>query len=366
MKARARQLVPLLLFLFVLLSAFPASAVGEGEEQRVFDALFSALPEAVRDTTAEEAEKESGFSADYYIRFLIDTVLSERGSFLSLTAGLFGLLVLLSASSGLSVRGGREVRLLLCGTVMLYLYTASEPLFQTAVAYVRDVAHFGEALLPILGGLYAAGGNSAAAVAEGASFAVFLGALEVLSSNVLLPLVRILFSISAVSLLYTGEGPDIAGVGQTVRHWYMTLLLFASLFFGVFLSGQTLLSSAADTAAQKTLRFAAQNMIPMVGGTVSGALGTVSASVTYLRGSVGGIAVAALLLLTLPVIVRLLIYRFAVSLCEMAAGILSGGEVKRALSQLLGIYDALIATVALSSLGFLLSVTLFAKCATVL
>ncbi len=359
----------ILILLLCMLCASPllfCQAAAESDEESLLDSLFDALPDAVREETKEESAQSDAFSADYYIRFLADSILSEKGRFLSVLSGLFGFLVLLAAASGLSVRGGHEVRLLLSLSLVLYLYTVSEGIFRTAAAYITDIAHFGELLLPILGGLYAAGGNSAAAVSEGASFAVFLTALEIISSSLLLPLVQILFSFSAVSLLQTGGAPDISAVGNTVRHWYMTILLFLSLLFGIFLSGQSLLSSAADTAAQKTLRFAAQNMIPLVGSTVSGALGTISASVSYLRGTVGGIASAAVLLLTLPVLIELLLYRFAISLCEMAAGILSQTEVKRALSQFIGIYDALIASVALSSVGFLFSVTLFAKCAAAL
>ncbi len=361
-----------LLMLFLLCTVFilpTAAEEGIGgtsyDPENAITDFFNALPDAIRGEMegAGSDGLSTHYDSSYYIRFLLEEILGGRDSFLSLLATLFGFILLSAAIEAVSGKQRATVELILSAALAFVLYQASRECFSVCTAYLQDISAFGRMLLPIMGGLYAAGGNTATAVSSGAAFSLFLTVLEYVAAHVLMPLVSVLFALALVGIFENASGLSLSGIGDTVKKLYMTVILFFAMFLGVMLSAQTLLSSAADSAAQRTIRYAVGNMIPVVGGSVSAAFGTLSASVGYLRATVGGGGVTAVLLLTIPVIVRLLIIRFVLTLSEAAAGLLSGKGVKAVIHSFLGIYDVLLATVTLSSVAFLLSVTLFAKCA---
>ena len=362
-KRRALTLSALLLLLFCLLSpAVYAEDSGFSPEDTLSN-FFSSLPEAVRPELTEKKDTLwETYDTSYYLAYLLSTLEDGKSRFLPLIASLFGLILLCAALNGLSGTQRKSVSLLLSATTALFLYQMSEPLFRVTISYIEDIAAFGRLLLPIMGGLYAVGGHTATAVTGGASFSRFLSVLATVSASFLLPLIRILFSLSVVSHIGNGDF-SLTPLAQSVKKTYITVALFFSMLLGVTLSAQTMLSSAADNAAYRTVRFAIGNMIPVVGGAISGALGTLSASVLDLRRTVGGVSATAVLLLTLPLIFEILLFRFILMLAETAAGILSLKEVRAVLQDFNGIYDVLLATVALSAVAFLLSVTIFAKTA---
>lgn len=364
---------PLFLLLFCLpLFLFPTAIKADTDSKADADSfskedllsdLFDSLPDAVRPELTEKKDTLwKTYDTSYYLSYLVSAWKMGKGRFLSLFTSLFGMLLIAAAVGGLSGSQRKGVSLLLSALMALFLYQMSEPLFTVTLSYIEDIAAFGRALLPIMGVLYAVGGNAATAVTSGASFTLFLSVLETVAARVLLPLIRILFSLSVVSHMGSSDF-SLAPLGQTVKKTYITVAVFFSMFLGVTLSAQTLLSSAADNAAFRTVRFAIGNMIPVVGGALGGTLGTLSASVLDLRKTVGGVSSTAVLLLTLPLIFEILLFRFILMLADTAAGILSLKEVKAVIQDFNGIFDVLLATVALSAVAFLLSLTVFAKTA---
>ena len=68
-------------------------------------------------------------------------------------------------------------------------------------------------------------------------------------------------------------------------------------------------NSSADTLTAKTARFIIGSSVPVAGGVLSEALGTVTASVTLLKSSVGIYGAAACAAILLPLITELLMWR---------------------------------------------------------
>ena len=97
----------------------------------------------------------------------------------------------------------------------------------------------------------------------------------------------------------------------------------------------------------------------MVGGAVSASLSTLATGLSFVKTVAGASVVAALLLLSLPMLVRLLLYRLCLDVSAGLADFLGAGAAGRMLSAFRGAMDALIAVFALSTVLFLLQCILF-------
>ena len=104
----------------------------------------------------------------------------------------------------------------------------------------------------------------------------------------------------------------------------------------------------------------------MVGGSVSELLRTVSASVGYLRGTVGICAVLLLLLALLPTLTELLLLRLSWQICASVADLLSCDTEKKLLDEIASLNGYLIAAVSICSSVLFLALSLLIYCASAL
>jgi stage III sporulation protein AE len=183
--------------------------------------------------------------------------------------------------------------------------------------------------------------------------------LEHLTGGALLSLLRVMLGFLLVSAV--GE-VRTDGVMATLRSIYVTVLgAFCALTSAALALGN-ILGAASDTLSLRSLRFAVGQMVPVVGGAVSGGLGTAMASVGLVR-STAGIGVAAAILLPLiPVLSGLLLSRLALSLLATLGALFGLATPVRLLRGFRSLLDLCLAAAAFSAMLFVFIAALFAAC----
>jgi stage III sporulation protein AE len=150
-------------------------------------------------------------------------------------------------------------------------------------------------------------------------------------------------------------------VGKGIRSlFFWAIGIFTTIITAVF-SLQTLISSAADSAAMRSAKYMASGLIPVVGATVSGALSTLAAGISYAKGIIGAGAIIAILSIISAPLVTLLGYRLALSVASMVAELVSSTTAVRIFTAYRFSLDTLTAVYALSSIIYILEIILFAK-----
>ena len=132
------------------------------------------------------------------------------------------------------------------------------------------------------------------------------------------------------------------------------------------LSAQTILGAKSDSLMMKSAKFAAGNMIPVVGGSISELLRTVSAGVGYLRGTLGICAILLLLFTLLPTVVELLLIRLTWQISASFAEMLGCDGEKKLLDEFASVSGYLLAAVCICSSVLFLSLVLLVRCASAL
>ncbi len=350
-------LLPLLLFFL-----FPLSASASTPEDYLAS-LQEGLPPLASGALAPFAG-EVGEAMG--VRHLFETFFSGlfEGTFpmIKVFFSLLGITLFFSLVSHLGDGIGKGMSkvadMVLAVALVLLLYERFSRLFDGAAAYLEELSALAKVSAPVMGGLYLAGGNTALAATSGGVMAALSLFLEVLCGEALLPLLKLLFGFLLVSAL--GE-VRTDGVVSSLRNLYLLLLGFFSVLIGASLSLGNALGAAGDSFSIRTMKFAVGQMLPIVGGTVSGSLGTVLSSVGLIRAGAGATVAAAILLPLLPLLAELFLSRFAVSLLGGVAGLLGAPTPARLFRSFRSLLDLTLAAVAVAGLLFLFIAALFAR-----
>ncbi len=366
-----------LLLLLLPLLRFPVHATDITKEATdAYDTFKSTVPDEVAELlpadffegTLENGEEAMRKSTG------IGTVLRSVGRVLGLTVGdavrllasISGLLVLSAMFRALcpEERAGLSRALTFCSSLALavLLFTLQRDSFLQMERYFAAIKGVATAFLPLMGTLYAMGGNVRAAAVNHSVLSAFLTLLETFCAGTVLPIAGICLSLSLLDAT-TGGSISLRPLAGFIKRSYTLCLSFLMLLLCGVLGVQTTLAKAGDTLALRTARFAAGSFLPVVGGSVSETLRTVAASVEYLRSVAGTGAILVLFYTFLPTFLSVLLTRTAFLLSGSVAKLLHCESEEKILSELASVFGYFLAIIASLFVMLVFSLTLFTRCA---
>ena len=339
------------------------------EVQAGWDRLVESLPENARNELAglDLTDTESvGAMMDlkYWIRQILTGISDWASEILPGILPLFSMMLFMAAVE-LSIQNAATPNLqksfLTCASLAsaVMIFDMTSRIMGNTAEHLTRLCSVMNLLMPVMEVLYLAGGNltEKAVTTE----AVMLGVTLIgnFTGQFLAPLTNLLFTLSCLGGVCTDV--KIAGFTNGLRKFIMRLWQYGTLIFSFLLSVQSILAKSADSLAAKTARFAIGSFIPVAGGVIAEAFSTLKEGVGVLRSAAGIGGIAVILLLLIPGIVPLILYKISLGIAENTADALSLGRMKSMLSDVHGIVDMLFAFVLYTSLMFVLAMMIFTK-----
>lgn len=296
--------------------------------------------------------------------FLLDTLLCALGVGFSDTVGLFcsllGMILVASVFHTFQKSvGGRSGEMLdFCIRLGVYAAIALQTvgMVETVKTYFSRVGSLMQAMIPVMGGLYAMGGNLGEAAAGSELVLVFLSVCEYVSATVTPPVCALCMAFALMDAF--GTSVSLAPLAARIKGCYTGILGLLTFLLSLALSAQSVITSRADTLGMKGIKYAVGQMLPVVGGAVAGTLGSVADGISALRGVCGVSGIILLVLLLLPALIKLLLGRFSLSLVSTVASILGCDGEAKLLTEMASLYGYLAAAVAICSVLFVLALSL--------
>ncbi len=373
-------MVKRLLFALFLLSFFlslPVSASEQGyyDYEKEYNDFISEIPEDVKDLLPdgvfsgdqEEIAKavNDATSPATFFKTILNMLGFRMKDALGMLARMIALLLVSSLtrniikSSGASSIGEAFDFCATSGIAAAFLYEQAV-MVKLASDFLQRLLAMVNSMIPIIGVLYAAGGNVSAATSSVASLGFFLAVCENICAATLIPAVGICLAFSAVSLF--SPQFSLGEISGTFKKLYTYGLGLLAAILSLVMSIQTQLASKADSLGARAAKYALGSFIPVVGGTVGESFRTVAASVDYIRGAVGGLSIVVILLLLLPPLISLSLGRSAVSISKCVAQMLGCETEAKMLSEIGNIYGYMIAVCSVCAVIFIYALTLFVRC----
>lgn len=363
MKMKKKTKIKAMLFLLLslcMLFGLGFSALAATEEEEFLDELKKILPSGISAQSTEELLSSVGVRGIF--SQILGVLSGQRSEILSFLLLCLGSVVLVLAASGLSAHSALSSTAESAASAMLGIavFLPLRDCVSGAVEMLSEAAAFFGAAAPIMHGItLAAGGTqSAAAGALGAEVTIYI--VNLFFSGIVTPVASVIFALGLVSAF--GENSlALSSLAGGVKRIFLWLLGLGSTLLGAALALQTVLAAGVDTTAMRTAKYTAAGLIPLVGGAVSASLSTLATGLSFVKTTVGVSVVAALLLLCVPLLLRLLLYRFCL---DVSVGFSEFLGIRAAARMFASFRSAMDATVAVSALGtvlFLLQSILFLR-----
>ena len=365
------------ILVFIFLLALPVSAsdtVYNDISSSISDELEifkSSLPNEVLDFFPKEiwngdfssllgGEYNEGTMLDYVIDYLFLGLKSTINSFASiiiviLIASIFKMLQESMNSDSLKEAFSITSALCICFTVASICINIAKMTSQ----YMSTLCGIMKSFLPIMSVLYIMNGNISSGAVASSSLLLFIALVEQFLLSFMLPIVEFSICFSIIRVFNSHLSFD--GISKTLKNTFTSVTGFIMSIFMFVLSTKNILAQGADSISMKTAKFAISSFIPIVGGAVGESLKTVSTSLSFIKGSLGVIAIIVIVVSLLPAIISLLLNKLSFS-------ILSGIGKCLGLNSETGITDEgssicgfLLALAACTGVMFIFALTVFIK-----
>ncbi len=340
-----------------------------GDFSEELSALYEAMPEEVRirfsdvlsDSAGVETLRDEMDLASFLSRAR-DALDDVWPSAFSLLLRLFGLILCTGVFAGLhtalDTRAATEA-LTLCTTMCfaLALTGTMDTLMSNVVLYLNGLTELVSGMAPVVCAVLAASGQITAAAVSHTSLMLLFTLFQNIANILLIPMVRITYCFGVIGAI--GGPVKLENITKCIRKVFATLLSFLVVVFIFVVSVQTALAKGADSLSVRTVKFALGNVIPLIGSALSDAITTVAGSLTLIRSVTGSLGIFSLVVLVLPVLLQLLLYRLVFGISKGAAEMVGCEREGKLIGEMHAAVGFLLAGVALISVLFLFILSLF-------
>ncbi len=232
------------------------------------------------------------------------------------------------------------------------------PLFlsiNTAINAMKACSAFMTAFIPIFAVVVSASGKTATSISMSTLLLGAANGVSLLSNFAVVPLIGGYLSLS----IATGVSPLINnnGISAVVKKMSLWVMSFISTVFLGVLSIQTVVNAHADNLSMRTAKFIIGSSVPVAGGVLSEALGTLTASMSLLKSSVGVYGVLICCIIFLPIIIELLLWRFTLWIADFVTQSFSLSKISGLLQSLDTVLSVLIGVILLTGAMFIISLS---------
>ncbi len=283
----------------------------------------------------ENIGKEINITPDKILRYIGDMFVSELKKLPSLAARLTAAVIVCSMSSSVTEGAAEKTTSKLFGTItaavcMIISVPEVTDCMDHAFSTLEEGGNFMMCYAPVYAAVSAAGGGIVSSSAY--SIAVICSAeISVqLVKSVFYPLISIMLALGVAEGI-SGEF-RMSGFTSLIKKVVSFGTILVMTVFTALISLQSFAGTSADTVTAKAVKLAASNLIPIVGGAVSDAYGTVKASFGVLRSGVGIFGIIAVCVIIIPPLLRIAAYRLIFMIAGAAASAVDCGAMKAFLS----------------------------------
>ncbi len=242
--------------------------------------------------------------------------------------------------------------------VCVFLYSHILKALETVSLYVSELGAFIRALLPFLATLLCFQGGGAEAAGSSAIIITAISIVESVCAKIVLPVSKILFAFICAGFISRLNFSAVTDLATSVASKTCTItmsILTAVMYF------QHALSSSADSLALRSIKLAASSFIPIIGGNVSEAAGTLMSGVRLVKSTLGLFAFGVLLYLTAVPVISFLLKKVSMRIISSFASVLGCDDEGKIVNSVSGIYNILSALMFSSSIFFVIALAVFVK-----
>lgn len=219
---------------------------------------------------------------------------------------------------------------LLVATVVLVKLTSTVSLASMAISVASNFVY---AFIPVFCSIVVASGGITTGFSTNTTLLILAQGLSFISSNVFMPIVNCYLALGVTSSLRYELNLD--KLLSSLKKIITTCISFVSGVFVSVLSVKTAVAGRADMLGLRSIRFAINSVVPVIGSSISEGLLSIQAYSSLIKSSVGIVGVMAVVLVFLPSIIEVVLWRISLTLCVIVSDIFGDKSVSAVINAFL-------------------------------
>ncbi len=305
----------------------------------------------------------SDFNEKTVLEMILNYVFFDIGNILKSFSGILIIIIISSIFNMLAksfsselIKSSFSLASSLC--VSLTIFNVCTSLASMVCSYMKVLCGVMEAFSPLMAALYIMTGNITTGGIANASMVLFITVIEKFLLLFMLPIVNISICFSSIKCL---GGIDFSGISKLLKTSFTGITVFIMSILMFVLSCKSTLSQANDSLSIKTAKFAISSFVPVVGSTLNDALRTITSSLTLIKNSCGILAIIVILVIILPAVISLLLYRLSFSILSSASKALGGTNDGLIIDEANSLCGFLLALIICTGILFIFALTILIK-----
>lgn len=200
----------------------------------------------------------------------------------------------------------------------------------TCVTALNIASDFIYGFIPVFCAITIASGGPTVAFSTNSLLLLLSQGLSFLASNFFMPTINCFFALAICSSI--NEELHLNRLVGTLKRIITTCISF---IFGVFvsiLSIKTAVASRADMLGLRSIRFAVNSIVPVIGSSISEGLLSIQGYSSLIKSSVGIVGIIGVCLVFLPVIIEVGLWRLMLSVCSIISDVFNVDSLSSLLS----------------------------------
>lgn len=194
-----------------------------------------------------------------------------------------------------------------------------------ACSYIAICADFIYAFIPVFCVIVATSGNTVAAFSTNTLLLSLAQTLNYISKNIFVPLTNCFLSIGICAGLRSEL--NLKSLLAFMKKYITTGISVCAAAFVSVLSIKTAVAARADAIGLRSIRFAINSVVPVIGSAISEGLLSIQSYSSLIRSSVGVVGIIAVVLVFLPAIIEVVFWRFFLSLSSIISDVFGDKSV---------------------------------------
>lgn len=290
--------------------------------EKVWNSTDEQTKEYLENLGIDELELEKIFelSPTRVIEFLVDLAIDGGTRIFKNITLIMVVLIITAIANSFLKQGDNNEQVVNFASTLIIISIVIAPvsrMITDAVAGIKTSTVFVNAYLPVMTAIIIASKNPSLAITYN-SFSLFLSSvISNVANSFLVPIISAMLSFNILSSFSFENYRE--RIIKSIRKMVVIILsLFSTIYTGL-LTTQSILATSSDSVALKGIKFISGAFVPIVGGGVGDAISSVFSSFVIMKNTLGVFVIIVIILINLPVMVELLLWYFALSLCSIVS-----------------------------------------------
>lgn len=275
------------IFIFSLLLITPCSAAPYDEAS-----LQDSLPDYARNL-AGEATQPASEGLERIESAFTETLSGGLSGVIKRSLSIIAVAVICAVLTVFCDDAPEYVSLGGCAAIAIISVSDVNSFVSSGADVITALSGFSKTLLPAMCAASAACGTLSSATVKYAASVLFLDSFVTIAQSVILPVIYAYLAAGMASSSFGSK--SLKDISALLKRACTLLMTAAALGFTAYISISSIVASGGDAVASKLAKTAISTALPVVGGIISDAAGTVVAGAEAMRNTLGVFGMIALL-----------------------------------------------------------------------